>query len=182
MVTCCAHVRNMTTKHPMKIPLTPGQAVTAHGWIRARRCLTWGDVLSNDTLTFKFLLATVRLPEHTLFALQPDLEAWVKAERATLEDAPHMLAWGAHPIRDFRADLADLIRMQWSPDTFKRLGVTMDDLTAVGLTPDNMRIFGFTLHGWATLGLTRAYAERIPVHTLFQLFRVPRPDVLASLR
>ena len=45
-----------------------------------------------------------------------------------------------------------------------------------------MRIFGFTLHGWATLGMTRAYAERIPVHTLFQLFRVPRPDVLASLR
>ncbi len=172
----------MTTKHPMKIPLTPGQAVTAHGWIRARRCLTWGDVLSNDALTFKFLLATVRLPEHTLFALQPDLEAWVRAERATLEDAPHMLAWGAHPIRDFRADLADLIRMGWSPDAFKRLGVTMDDLTAVGLTPDNMRIFGFTLHGWATLGMTRAYAERIPMHTLYQLFRVPRPDVLASLR
>jgi hypothetical protein len=58
----------------------------------------------------------------------------------------------------------------------------MDDLTAVGLTPENMRIFGFTLHGWATLGMTRAYAERIPMHTLFQLFRVPRPDVLASLR
>lgn len=176
------HSMSGAAKHPMKIPLTPGQAVTVHGWIRARRCLTWGDVLSNDALTFKFLLATARLPEQTLFTLQPDLDSWVKAERATLEDAPHMLAWGAHPIRDFRADLADLIRMGWSPDTFKRLGVSMDDLTGVGLTPDTMLLFGFTLHGWATLGMTRAFAEKIPVHTLFRLFRVPRPDVLASLR
>ena len=171
-----------TANHPMKIPLTAGQAVTVHGWIRARRCLTWGDVLSNDALTFRFLLASANLPEHALFTLQPDLESWVKSERATLEDAPHMMAWGVHPIRDLHADLADLVRTHWTPETFKRLGVTMDDLTAVGLTPNNMRIFGFTLHGWATLGMTRAFAETIPVHTLFQLFRVPRPDVLASLR
>ena len=172
----------MPSRHPMKIPLTPGQAVTAHGWVRARCCLTWGDVLANEGLTFRFLLNTCRLPESQLFTLQPDLEAWVKADRATLEDAPHMAAWGAHPIRDFHADLAELIRMGWPPETFKRLGVTVDDMAGVGLSPDTMMLFGFTLHGWATLGLSRAFAERIPVHTLFRLFKMPRMDVLASLR
>lgn len=170
------------SKHPMKIPLTPGQAVTVHGWIRARRCLTWGDVLSRDEVTFRFLLNQCRLPEHVLFTLQPDLESWIKTDRAKLEDAPNMLAWGAHPIRDFHADLAELIRMEWTPETFKRLGVTVDDLVSVGLTPDTMMLFGFTLHGWATIGLSRDFAERIPPHTLFRLFRMPRMDVLASLR
>lgn len=166
----------------MKIPLTPGQAVTVHGWVRARRCLTWGDVLANEALTFKFLLNTCRLTDSQLFVLQPDLDAWIRAERVALEDAPHMAAWGAHPIRDFHADLAQLINTDWPPETFRRLGVTVDDLAGVGLTPDTMVLFGFTLHGWATLGLSRAFAERIPVHTLYRLFRMPRGDVLASLR
>lgn len=169
-------------KSPMKIPLTPGQAVTVHGWIRARRCLTWGDVLSNEDITFKFLLNTCRLPENALFTLQPDLESWIKTERATLHDAPYMPAWGAHPVRDFHADLAELIRMAWPAETLKRMGVTVDDLVSVGLTPDTMILFGFSLHGWATLGMSREFAERIPVHTLYRLFKMPRMDVLASLR
>ena len=41
-----------------KIPLTAGQAVTVHGWIRARTCLSWGDVLADDRMTFRFLNET----------------------------------------------------------------------------------------------------------------------------
>lgn len=165
-----------------KIPLTPGQAVTAHGWRRARTCLSWGDVLADEHMTFRFLNETCRLPEQTLFTLQPDLQAWVRAGRVTVEDAPSMTMWAAHPIKDFRADLADLIRLEWTPDVFRRVGVTFADLLEAGLTPETMGLFGFTLHGWATLGLTRAYAEQIPMHTIYRLFRIPRQDVLASLR
>ena len=165
-----------------KIPLTPGQAVTAHGWIRARTCLSWGDVLADDRMTFRFLHATCRLSEQALFTLQPDLQAWIKAGRASAEDCPAMAMWAAHPIKDFESDLADLIRLGWPPETFRKAGVTFNDLVEAGLTPDTMMLFGFTLNGWATLGLPRSYAEMVPVHTLYRLFRMQRADVLSSLR
>ena len=43
----------------MRITITPGQAVTIHGWWRARQSLTWGDVLTNHEpeLTFSRLLS-----------------------------------------------------------------------------------------------------------------------------
>jgi hypothetical protein len=185
----------------MKILLTPGQAVTAHGWARARRHLTWGDVLANERLTFSFLRDKCALPEHALHTLQPDIEAWVRAERVAVEDAPRLGLWGAHPIRDLHADFGALIRMHWAPEALKRMGVGLQarmgvrlasslvliwflaqDLQGVGLTPETMFLFGYTLHGWVTLGLTRAYAEGIAPSTLYRLFGMTRQDVLAGLK
>lgn len=56
------------------------------------------------------------------------------------------------------------------------------DLQTAGLTPETMILFGYTLHGWATLGLTRAYAEGIAPQTLYRLFGMTRQDVLAGLK
>ena len=165
----------------MKIILTPGQAVTIHGWLRARETLTWGDVLNKEGLTFSRLLA-YNLKEQDLFVLQPDLQAWIRSSKAALADCPRMKAWDAHPIRDFKADLADIVGMHWPQEALARMGVDYEELLGLGLTPETMNLFGYTLMMWASVGLRRAHAEAIPANTLFRLFGMAKQDVLASLR
>lgn len=165
----------------MRIPISPGQAVTIHGWLRARQALTWSDVLFVKNLTFQTLLS-YNIPEQDLYILQPDLQAWVRAGRATLQDCPRMRAWDAHPIRDFKADLADIVTMHWSYDTLSRMGVDYEELLGLGLTADTMNLFGYTLMMWSTLGFRRSHAEAIPSTTLFRMFGMTKPDVLTSLR
>ena len=166
----------------MRIALTPGQAVTIHGWLRARQTLTWGDVLANQQgLEFSKLMS-FNLGEQELYVLQPDLQAWVRSGKATLVDCPKMRAWDAHPIRDFKADLADLVGAHWPHETLSRMGVTYDDLLGLGLTPETMNLFGYTLTMWASTGFRRAHAEVIPPNTLFRMFGMAKQDVLASLR
>jgi hypothetical protein len=141
----------------------------------------WPDVLADEALTFGRLF-DVNLREQDLFLLQPDLQAWIRAERAGLADCPRMRLWEAHPIRDFKADLADLISMGWPPDCLTRMGVTYADLQALGVTAETMGLFNYTLLMWAMLGFQRAHAEQIPANTLFRLFKMSKQDVLASLR
>lgn len=165
----------------MRILLTPGQAVTIHGWWRARQGLTWGDVLSDERLTFVNLLS-FNLTEQELYVLQPDLQAWVRMGRATLRDCPRMRPWDAHPIRDFKADLSDIIRTEWSAETMGRVGVTYDDLVGLGLTPEAMPLMKFTLMMWSTLGFKRHHADRIPANQLFALFGLSKQEILSCLR
>jgi hypothetical protein len=165
----------------MRISLTPGQAVSIHGWLRARQTLTWADVLALKPLTFQALLA-YNLQEQDLYVLQPDLQAWVRAGRATLADCPKMRPWDAHPIRDFKADLADIVGMHWPQEALARMGVDYEELLGLGLTPETMNLFGFTLMMWASVGLRRVHAEAIPANTLFRLFGMAKQDVLGSLR
>jgi len=165
----------------MKITLTPGQAVTVHGWWRARESLTWGDVLSNEYLTFKKLLE-FNIKEQELFVLQPDLHSWIKSGKIMLDDFPRLRLWSGHPIRDFKADLADMARMQWSVDTLLRMDVGYQDLLDLGLIPETMVLFNYTLAMWASLGFRRVHAENTPNHILFKLFNMSKLDVLASLK
>ncbi len=165
----------------MKIALTPGQAVCLHGWWHARPSLTWPDVLANDALTFA-RLASVNLREQDLYLLQPDLQAWIKLSRVTLADCPRMRAWDAHPIRDFKADLADLISMRWPADSLVRMGVTYAELQSLGVTAETMALFNYTLMMWASLGFQRAHAVDVPHNTLYRLFNMSKQDVLACLK
>jgi len=165
----------------MKILLTPGQAVCLHGWWRARPSLTWPDVLADEALTFGRLF-DVNLREQDLFLLQPDLQAWIKLSRVSLADCPRMRPWDAHPVRDFRADLADLIAMRWSADTLARMGVSYTDLQSLGVTADTMALFNFTLMMWSSLGFQRAHAVEVPHNTLYRLFNMSKQDVLACLK
>lgn len=164
----------------MRIPLTSGQAVLAHGWLRARHSLTWGDVLLSEGLTYASLLS-FKLAETELYMLQPDLQAWVRAGKATLADCPRMRPWDAHPIRDFKADLWDIARMAWPADTLSRMGVTYADLLDLGLNAEAMTLFNFTLTMWSRVGFQRQHAEAVPANTLFKLFGMSKQDVLASL-
>lgn len=165
----------------MRITLTAGQAVSIHGWMRARYSLTWGDVLANDRLNFAELLS-FNLREQDLYVLQPDLQAWVRAGKAALVDCPRMRPWDAHPIRDFRADLADIVGMHWPTETMVKMGVTYDDLLLLGLTPETMTLLNYTLLMWASMGFRRNHAETVPPQTLYRLFGMTKQDVLASLR
>lgn len=165
----------------MRITLTAGQAVSIHGWMRARYSLTWGDVLINEGLGFSSLLA-FNLREQDLYVLQPDLQAWVRAGKAQLADCPRMRPWDAHPVRDFRADLADIVGMHWPADVMGKMGVTYDDLLQLGLTADTMTLFNYTLLMWASMGFRRQHAETVPPNTLYRLFGMTKQDVLASLR
>ena len=109
---------------PNKITLTPGQAVTIHGWIRARLSLTWGDVLANNEINLHVLLG-YNITETSLHQLQPDLQAWIRSKKVRLEDMPRMTLWEPHPIKDLKADLADLARMRWPTDTLAAMHVTV---------------------------------------------------------
>lgn len=166
----------------MRIVLTPGQAVLAHGWIRAREYLTWSDILNHEHLTFSYLCETMRISEMMLHHLQPDLQAWIKNHKVRLEDCPRMSLWGAHPIKDFNADLADLVRMRWQTHQFKAMGVTYDSLLQLGLTAETMVLFGFTLVNWTEIGFRRTHCENIPEAILFRLFTLSKQQVMGCLR
>ena len=166
----------------MKIPLTPGQAVTIHGWANPKETLSWTDILSKSTLTFRFLITEARIPQELLHKLQPDIAAWKQANKVTLEDAVYLTQWPAHPVRDLRADLSDLINTNWPAEVRVKTGVTYADLLETGLTPETMGMFNFTLLDWSNLGLTKADAEKIPAHSLARLFNLPRADVLRCLK
>ena len=166
----------------MRISLTAGQGVVVHGWIRARTYMTWGDVLNSDTLTFSYLRHKANLSLYDLYQLQPDLQPWIKHSKAGLEDCPYMSQWQAHPIRDFHADLADLVRMRWDADEYKRMGITYDDIIKLGLTPETMMLFGFTLNNWISIGFRREHCESMPDYIVFKLFCMNKTHLLSFLR
>lgn len=165
----------------MKIELTAGQAVLAHGWIRARTFLTWGDIANNDKLNFTYLLNTLELSEKNLYELQPDIQAWIKSSKVTLEDSPSLTLWEIHPIRDFKCDLSDLIRMQWDVTTFKKLGIDMNDLIQLGLSPETMSLFRFSLMNWMQIGMRREHCSMMPESTVFRLFGISKIQALSCL-
>ena len=111
------------SKAAMRIPLTPGQAVTVHGWLRPKDTLSWTDVLANPQLTMSYLHSSVNIPKELLHRMQPDIMAWVRAGRVSVEDGPSFLSiWAAHPIRDLKADLADIAAFKWSAKTMRAAG------------------------------------------------------------
>jgi hypothetical protein len=143
--------------------------------------LTWGDVANEEKHTFASLLS-YKLTEQQLYILQPDLQAWIRTSKASLKDCPRMRAWDVHPIRDFKADLSDIIRANWSAETMARMGVTYDDLLTLGITPEAMPLLRYTLMMWSSIGFKRHHAEKIPANQLFALFGISKQDVLACLR
>lgn len=165
-----------------KIELTPGQAVWVFGWVKARKVLTWGDVLANERLTFEYLHKECNLPAQQLYLLQPEREAWIKMDKVKLDDINFLLTWSTHPIRDMKADLADIAKMNWPADVLKKLGVTYEDLCEIGMTHQTMSLFKLSLHGWSSIGFRRAHASEIPTTDLYRLFRMPWQDVIASLK
>jgi len=166
----------------MKIPLTAGQSVTIHGWANPKETLNWTDILSKPSLTLKFLVLDARIPKELLHRVQPDIAAWKNAERVSLGDISMLSPWSAHPIRDLKADLSDLINANWPAETLRKSGVTYTDLLDVGLTPETMGMFGYTLLDWSSLGFSKADAEKIPANHLARLFNLTRADVLRCLK
>jgi hypothetical protein len=168
----------------MRLSLTPGQSVYLHGWWNPKPTLTWSDVLSDARLTMQFMLSA-GLGMHMLYQLQPDVSRWLRAGRATLEDCPGMCQhWGAHPFKDFNADLSDVIAVRWSVDVMVKTGLTYRNLVdEAGMTHDTMALFTHvTLAGWAALGFSKDDAGKIPEVPLIRLFGMGKVDVLRALK
>lgn len=167
----------------MRLHLTAGQACYLHGWMAPKLTLSWQDVVSNSSLTFSKLLSA-KLSPGALHQLQPDATAWFSAGRVTMAECPLMAdQWGAHPVRDFGADLGDIAGQRWAADTMQRMGISYQDLKDLGLTPEGMALFThITLHGWAQLGLSRADVLQVPEPVFTRLFRMTKADVLRSLK
>jgi hypothetical protein len=161
----------------MRIKLTAGQSVTIHGWMNPKDTLSWVDVLADERLTFSFLHNYTNISLVLLHRLQPDIGAWVSAKRVELLDTPTLLPWGAHPIRDLKADLGDLVYMGWKANMMHAMGVTYHDLVEAGMTPDSMILFGFTLYDWSILGFSEADAAGFSAPALGRLFGLTRADV-----
>lgn len=164
------------------IPLTPGQSVTIHGWLRPRDTLTWTDVLGNERLSMEFLHTKTKIPKELLHRLQPDIKAWLQAGRVRVEDAPSFInIWAAHPIRDLNADLADIMGFHWDAKTLRGTGITYSDLREAGMTHETMALFGFTLYEWSTLSFGKAEAEAVSPADAWRLFKMQKADVLKCL-
>ena len=166
-----------------KIPLTPGQSVTIHGWMRPKDTLSWMDVLANGKLSMEYLHCHTKIPNELLHRMQPDIKAWVKANRVSLSDAPNFInVWAAHPIKDLKSDLGDIIGFHWDAKTMRQVGVTYCDLREVGMTHETMGLFGYTLYEWSTLGFSRADADAVSAPLLVRLFCMTKVDVLRCLQ
>ena len=170
-------------KSGIKIPLTPGQAVTIHGWMRPKQTLTWTDVLANEGLTMEYLHTVTKIPKELLHRMQPDIKCWVQAGRVALADAPSFMhVWAAHPIKDLKADLGDIINLNWDAKTARQAGLTHTDLIDAGMTHEMMAVFKYTLYEWSTLGFSRSDAEAVEAPTLARLFGLTKVDVLRCLK
>ena len=170
-------------KTGIRIPLTPGQAVTIHGWMRPRLHLTWTDVLANGELTMEYLHTHTKIPKELLHRMQPDIKAWLQASRVHPADAPSFAhVWAAHPVKDLRSDLGDIIGFGWDAKTMRQTGMTYSDLREAGMTHEMMGVFKYTLYEWSTLGFSRADAEEVEAATLARLFCLTKHDVLRCLK
>ena len=165
-----------------KIPLTPGQSVTIHGWMRPKDTLSWMDVLSNEKLTMEYLHTYTKIPNELLHRMQPDIKAWVQSNKASLSSPSFPFkVWDAHPIKDLNADLGDIIGYRWGAKTMRQAGVTYGDLREGGMTHETMGLFGYTLYEWSLLGFSKSDADGMPAPTLARLFSLTKADVLRCL-
>ena len=167
---------------PCNIPLTPGQSVTIHGWMRPKDTLAWTDVLANGRLSMEFLHAKTNIPRELLHRMQPDIKAWLQAGRVNVEESPSFMhVWAAHPTKDLGVQLEDLINFKWNAKTMRGAGVTYADLCETGMTHETMAIFEYTLYEWSTLGFCKADAEAINAANTWRLFKMQKHDVLKCL-
>lgn len=171
-----------TTGHVgMPITLTPGQAVSIHGWATPRLSLRWRDVADRHDLTYG-LCRKLGLTPRDLHRLQPSIAEWVQHGAAGVEHALEMHElWDLHPIRDLRADLADILSLRWGSETLARMRVTYEDLIQAGMTPATMRLFGLTVAGWISLGFSRQHLATMTDADVHAVFLLTRQEVESCL-
>lgn len=165
----------------VQIQLTSGQAVTLHGWMKPRDTLTWQDIMDNENLTFD-LCRKCSIQPKQLHKLQPDILSWIQDGGVTLKNVPEMKdIWTINLVKDFKADLADILNLKSSCEELQKMQVTYDCLLALGMTPATMQLFGFTLMNWHMLGLTREHLRYMTDAHIVTLFATSRQNCESSL-
>jgi hypothetical protein len=162
------------------LKLTARQAVEIYGIWNPQRLLSWKQLVSHNTLTWKKLRST-GLSVSDLYKLQPDPEPWIQNQLIGIEDITEMSTWNIHPIKQMRCTLSQLALLHWPAEVFIRTGVTYDDLVDVGLTIQSIPIFGFTLLNWSYIGLKRHHLELASELECIQVFGMKKAQVISSL-
>lgn len=133
--------------------LTPEQSIKIFGWWdQPREYMNWDDVKTKE-LSWRDLRLVYGFSALELKRLQPDKDEWLKRSSLSMHDVWDMHVFPVNPFSDFRADLAEVWRMKWPPETLQSMGVTFTQLQEEGMSPEIMRQFGFSLSAWQKLGL-----------------------------
>lgn len=178
---------------PTALVLQPWQVVRLWGLsLSMKRVITWDDVLRNSFITFRLLLEHVQVPVEQLYALQPDGQQWVVAERVSLLDCGVMAdKWKIHPLRDMHTPVRDLLLAGFSADDLHRMGVCFKDLQEqangdVRTLVDRLVYFNFHPYDWVKLGLPKRFVQNLSSTDFDRLFGIhccntePEPNLPIS--
>jgi hypothetical protein len=166
-------MKHGNTNH-LQMQLTPGQSTFIHGWFTPKPSLRWNDVVESPGITFaRCKQANVSLRQ--LYQLQPDVSEWIRFGGVTLDNVAEMHeTWDIDVFRDFKADLADVLRFRWGSEVLRRIHVTYERLIENGMTAETMRMFGFTLLGWINLGFKQAHIQGFTDLQIISVFGMTR--------
>ena len=159
------------------ISLTPEQSVNFFGYsLRyAKKTLTWGDIVSRPSLTFRRCVEA-GVPPKRLYNLQGSLQKWVDLERVTLQDYALLSEWNCNPFDELQASIGDLImlRSEMQPKQLARAGVTYGILKDKhGMSVDLMFMLRYSLEEWRELGFQREDLDSMKAADVQRIFGSP---------
>jgi len=138
--------------------VTASQSLAFFGWWdQPRFIVTWDDIKAKQ-FTWQ-QLRRLNFSAESLYNLQPDKHEWINRSMMTLADMPDTTIFPINPIRDMRADIAEVWSMAWSPDELNAMRVTYSDLVSKGLTMQLMTHFNFPLSMWLQLGFNEDHIK-----------------------
>jgi hypothetical protein len=129
--------------------------------MNAKKTLTWKTVVSEKQITFRKCM-DVKIDVVKLYNMQPDIEEWVRHDKATLKDCKDMELWRPNPFFHFKSHIGDLVveRECLPPRILINGGVKFNILKdRYGLTPELMVLLKYSPEDWVKLGLDEAYLD-----------------------
>ena len=145
------------------IRLTSTQSVSLYGYVMAKTTLTWRDTLANAGISLK-TCCEQGIDSAKLCRMQPDIREWIKAGKATLQDAPYMGPWKPDVFVDLNCSIGDLVlHRQWLlPKLLIDRNITFSILKdRYGLTPELMSLLRYNPQEWLELKVPSSYWQEL---------------------
>ncbi len=116
--------------------------------------------------------------------MQPDIEEWVRLERATLKDCRDMALWRPNPFYHFNCHIGDLVLERLPARVLINGGVTFAIMRdRYGLTPELMVVLRYSPEDWVKLGLDEAFLDAFSEKQWAEIFKkLSKAEVAAAIR
>lgn len=167
------------------IKLTTTQMAHLFDIMSAKKTLTWKTVVNEKEITFRKCV-DVKIDIVKLYNMQPDIEEWIRYDRAVLKDCKDMELWRPNPFYHFKCHIGDLIIQQQylPPQILINGGVKFNILRdRYGLTPEIMAVLKYTPEEWVKLGLDEAYLDAFDEKQWKKIFNnLKKSEVAAVIR